>query len=327
MTVPAVSVALPVYNAGRYLAAAVASILGQSFRDFELVAVDDGSNDGSRAVLEDFAARDPRVRVVSRPNTGIVGALNDACQAARAPLIARMDADDIAFPERFARQVAYLDEHPEVVAVGASIVCLDSDSNPVKLCPREPDHAALETALLRGDGGALIHPVVMLRRTALAAVGGYRREAQYVEDLDLYLRLARVGRLANIPEPLLFYRVHPASINFTKNAGRRETKLRILDEAYRVRGQSFAPSIIPPAPSWTEIATHDRDWAVTALQFGRRRVAVRHALRACRLAPGSRAAWSCLAYALRAPQPRSAIALPSPAWFSTPSAPIPPVRP
>lgn len=318
MTAPAVSVALPVYNAGRYLAAAVASILGQTFRDFELIAVDDGSTDDSRAVLEAFAARDPRVRVISRPNTGIVGALNDAWQAARAPLVARMDADDIAFPERFARQVAFLAAHPEVVCLGAAVVYLDSAGQPVKPCARALDHAALEPALLGGDGGSLIHPVIMLRRSALEAVGGYRREAQYVEDLDLFLRLARVGRLANLPEPLLFYRVHATSINFTKNSGRRETMLRVLADAHRDRSLPFDPATIPPTQNWADVAAHDRDWAVTALQYGRRRVAVRHALRACRLQPGNRAAWRCLAYSLRAPKPAPDPTLPSPAWFLSP---------
>ncbi len=315
MSEPAVTVALPVYNAGRYLAAAVASILGQSFRDFELIAVDDGSTDNSRALLEGFAARDPRVRVISRPNTGIVGALNDAWQAARTPLVARMDADDIAFPERFARQVAFMNARPEVVCLGAAIVYLDAAGSPVKPCPRAAEHEALEAALLRGDGGSLIHPVVMLRRAALVTVGGYRREAQYVEDLDLYLRLARVGRLANLPEPLLFYRVHGTSINFTKNAGRRETKLRVLADAHRDRGLPFDPASVPPPSNWADVAAHDRDWAVTSLQYGRRRIAVRHALRACRLQPGNRAAWRCLAYALRAPKSPIPTDLPSPDWF------------
>ena len=316
MNSPAISIALPVCNAERYLAAAVSSILGQTFRDFELVAVDDGSTDGSLAILQNFARSDPRVQVISRPNTGIVGALNDAWRAARSPLVARMDADDISFPERFARQVAFLESHPSVVCLGAAVVYLDSVGDPVKPCPRALAHAALEAALLQGDGGALIHPAIMVRRSALAAVGGYRPEAQYVEDLDLYLRLARLGRLANLPEPLLFYRVHPTSINFTRNAGRRATALRVLADAHRERGLPFDPAAVPsPAQDWADVAAHDRDWAVTALHYGRRRVALRHALRACRLQPGNRAAWRCLAYALRAPKPATPAALPPADWF------------
>ncbi len=316
MSAPAVSVALPVFNAERHLAAAVSSILRQSFADFELLAVDDGSTDGSRRILERFAASDPRLRVISRPNTGIVGALNDACRAARAPLVARMDADDIAFPERLARQVAHLAAHPEIVALGAAVIYLDAAGRPVKPCPRSTDHEQLEPALLAGDGGALIHPVVVFRRAALEQAGLYRPETQYVEDLDLYLRLARLGRLANLPEPLLYYRVHGTSINFTRNAGRHETKLRVLADAHRQRGLPFAPEQLPPpTQNWADLAAHDRDWAVTSMQYGQRRVAVSHALRACRLQPGNRAAWRVLAYALRAPKPSIPADLPPPDWF------------
>src|SRR5579871_2870885 len=103
---PAVSVLLPVYNGERFLAAAVRSVLEQTFSDFELIAIDDGSTDGSRAILEDFARRDARVRVISRPNSGIVGALNDALAQARGEFAARMDADDLCLSGRFAAQVA-----------------------------------------------------------------------------------------------------------------------------------------------------------------------------------------------------------------------------
>ena len=317
MPTPALCVALPVYNARRYLAAALASILGQFFRDFELVAVDDGSTDDSLAILRAFAARDARLRVISRPNTGLAGALNDAWRASTAPFVARMDADDIAFPGRFARQVAHLEAHPEIVALGSAIVFMDAAGRPVKDCPRPLGHEEIEAALLRGDGGSLIHPVVMLRRTALEAIGGYRPEAYFVEDLDLYLRLARVGRLANLPEPLLFYRVHPGSMNFVKYTGRRAAELRVLAEAHRERRLPFDSGAMSlPDGDWADVAAHHRDWAVTALRFGRRRVAVRHALHTCRLRPADRRSWRCLAYALRAPKTSFPADLPPPDWFA-----------
>src|SRR6266581_3934019 len=105
---PAISVVMPVYKAERYLAQAVDSILDQTFTDFELIAVDDGSRDQSLQILNGYAQKDQRVRVISRPNTGIVGALNDGIAAARAPLIARMDSDDLSLPQRFEKQVTYL---------------------------------------------------------------------------------------------------------------------------------------------------------------------------------------------------------------------------
>ena len=113
-----VSVVIPVHNAARYLTAAINSILNQTYRDLEVVTVDDGSTDSSGAILAHCATRDSRIRVITRNNTGIVGALNDGIAAAHGDLIARMDADDISLPRRLERQVAYLTDHPECVAGG-----------------------------------------------------------------------------------------------------------------------------------------------------------------------------------------------------------------
>ncbi|HEX5242322.1 MAG TPA: glycosyltransferase family 2 protein, partial [Tepidisphaeraceae bacterium] len=105
MTSPALSVVMPVYNCQRHLAAAMESVLAQTFHDFELIAVDDGSQDKTLKILRQFEKKDSRIRVLSRPNTGIVGALNDGLAMAQADLIARMDGDDICLPERFERQI------------------------------------------------------------------------------------------------------------------------------------------------------------------------------------------------------------------------------
>src|SRR4051794_4532921 len=117
MSTPAVSIVMPVYNGAAYVAEAVRSILGQTFEDFEFIIVDDGSTDRTPRILHEYERMDRRVRVISRPNTGIVGALNDGVAAAEAPLIARMDADDVSTPQRLHRQVEYLSEHPEVVVL------------------------------------------------------------------------------------------------------------------------------------------------------------------------------------------------------------------
>jgi len=298
---PVFSVILPVFNADRYLRAAVASILAQSHRDFELIAIDDGSTDGSPAILDAFAAADPRVRILRRPNTGIVGALNDGLAAATGEFIARMDADDIADPRRLELQLAHLRAHPRCVALGSAVYLLDADGCRVELLPRRPAHAQNEAALLRGDGGAVIHPVACFRRAAVYQAGGYRREYQYVEDLDLYLRLARLGTVENLPEALLGYRVHPSSINFTQNEGRHAVTLRLLAEAHLARGLPFDPSSVIPGSHWSDTAAHHRRWAVTSLPLSGRRTALKHALAACRLSPGSIASWRCLSYALSAP--------------------------
>lgn len=310
---PEISVLMPVFNAAQYLEHAVRSILRQSFANFELIAVDDGSTDGSKRILDRLAAEDSRVRVISRPNTGIVGALNDAVKAARAEFLARMDADDEAHPDRFARQIARLRAEPELVALGSSVVFMDAEGNSVQPCPRALTHAEIERDLLLGDGGALIHPAIMLRATAVQALSGYRTQSQYLEDFDLYLRLAQIGKLANLPEPLLRYRIHPQSINFTKNKGRHTLKLSLLRAAHEVRGLEFDPAKFPDTTAEsTDPVRFYREWAASSLVYGNRKVAVKYGLRAIRRAPRDRSAWRALRYALEAPKPLPAD-IPSPA--------------
>ncbi len=128
---PSVSVLMPIYNAELTLAEAVESILAQTFTDFELIVVDDGSTDGSLQMLQKFAHRDTRIRIISRPNTGIAGALNEAMDAARGEFLARMDADDISLPARFEKQVAFLQEHPDVVLLGSRVMLVEPYGTPM----------------------------------------------------------------------------------------------------------------------------------------------------------------------------------------------------
>ena len=129
-TPPKTSVVMPMYNAERYVAGATGSILAQTFTDFEFVIVNDGSTDRSLEIVRHYERLDARVRVLSRPNTGIVGALNDGLSLARGEYIARMDADDIAYPHRLERQATYLDDHPDCVAVGRRCAASIAMANP-----------------------------------------------------------------------------------------------------------------------------------------------------------------------------------------------------
>ena len=297
---PAISVVMPVWNAARYLAAAVTSILDQTFRDFELIAVDDGSTDASPAILRAFADRDPRIRVLSRPNTGIVGALNDGLSAALGEFVARMDADDLSLPPRFDRQLDFMRTHPECVCVGSAFLYMDASGSLLKECRRPTDHVTIERELLAGNGGAIIHPAAMFRRAVVEQAGRYRPMAQWIEDLDLYLRLARLGQLANLPEVLFHYRFHEQSVNFTRNQGRQERKLAVLAESHAARGLRFdrAAHAVPGFKS--AISADDlRDFAVTSLRFGPRGRPLYYAFRALRAEPSRRQSWSTLAYILK----------------------------
>jgi hypothetical protein len=208
--VPRVAVLLPARDAAATLRTACASILRQSWRDLQLLVVDDGSTDATPALLDELAARDPRLRVLRGPGEGIARALQRGLAACDAEVVARMDADDVAWPRRLEVQVAALEADPSLAAVGAR----------VRLFPRAlvRDGMRRYVAWLNGltsrelvardlyVEAPLVHPAATIRREALEAVGGWR-DGPFPEDYDLWLRLsARGGGLANVPSTLLDWR-------------------------------------------------------------------------------------------------------------------------
>jgi glycosyltransferase involved in cell wall biosynthesis len=292
VTGPAVSVVVSVYNAERYLREALDSVLAQSFPDFECVIVDDGSRDGSLAILRDYESRDRRVRVISRPNKGLTVSLNEAIATVRGEFIARMDADDVCLPTRFAEQVAFLRSNPGVLVVGSSVELIDPYGVPIGTVHYPTDHAEIDARLLAGEGGVLPHPATLLRTAAVRAVGGYREEFNNSEDLDLWLRLAEVGRVANLPGVLLKYRRDLNSVSHKKRDNQLRMKGRIVGQAYARRG------LTPPA-TWDFGGTwvpkpHDvqlREWGWKALKVGRPDAARGHAKALLKEKPLSLASW------------------------------------
>ncbi|WP_153133165.1 glycosyltransferase family 2 protein [Dechloromonas hortensis] len=209
---PAVSVVLPVYNGEAYLREAVESILAQTFGDFELIVINDGSKDGSGEILRELAARDPRVVLVERPNAGLVTTLNEGVARARAEFIARMDADDVARPERFGLQYARLVAEPQLGVLGSSIQIIDKVGGFI----RQGDYPVTPAETLRflEHGCPVAHPAVMMRRDAVLKAGGYRKVFSHCEDYDLWLRISELGYcIANLPQPLLNYRMHGANVS------------------------------------------------------------------------------------------------------------------
>ena len=233
---PAISVVLPVYNAEAYVSEAVESILAQSFTDFELIAINDGSTDGSGAILRELAARDTRIVLVERPNDGLVSALNEGIGRARAGLIARMDADDVAMPERFALQHARMVQEPELAVLGSFIRVMDKDGDIIRLgeYPLTPKEAARHVE----RDCPVAHPAVMMQRDAVLKAGGYRKAFSHAEDYDLWLRMSDLGyAIANLPQPLLNYRVHGASVTEVHwEANRRSFTLTRLAHQVRKAG-------------------------------------------------------------------------------------------
>jgi glycosyltransferase involved in cell wall biosynthesis len=265
---------MPVFNTERYLARAVASILGQTLTDLELIVVDDGSTDRSLAILRRMAHRDPRLRIISRPNTGISGARNDGTEAARSELVASMDSDDVAYPTRLADQVAFMKEHDDCTLLGASVRLIDPDGV-VLGCEHPPlDHQSIDDQLLRGHAEMIRQPVAMLRRDAILAVGGYREQYSGTEDLDLCLRLTEHGRAANLPQTLLDYRQHLASTNRTRWVDQSRYREAIVAEAYRRRRVALPQ---PPLEPYFQLKPAEDLllWGWAAFSAGRRLLAIR----------------------------------------------------
>jgi glycosyltransferase involved in cell wall biosynthesis len=294
---PSVSVVMPVYNAERYLPAAVESILSQTVRDFEFIIIDDGSTDGSRRLLEECARRDARIRVVSRPNTGIVGALNDGLALCEGEFIARMDADDISLPERFEHQVSYLRQHRDCVMVGSRVLLIDPEGAPIRPWIDELSHEQIDRAHL-SRAWPVVHPTVLIRRWALDAAGHYRKQYETLEDLDLFLRLAEVGKLANLPEILLHYRQHFASICHTNTPKQNSIRDNILAEAHARRG--LAPlAVAAAAPLAKSRSDCHHLWAWWALNAGNISTARKHAMQTLARRPISADSWRLTYCALR----------------------------
>ena len=202
---PRISVAMSVHDDAATVAAAIESILAQTFPDFEFLIVNDGSSDESGAVIDRFAAADPRIRAIHQPNRGLIASLNRLVAEARGDLIARMDGDDVSLPGRFAAQVAFLDAHPDHGVLGTNTNEID-EADRITLCTdlHPLDHAAVEQALRRGSPVA--HSSVMMRTAVVRAAGGYRAAYRHCEDYDLWLRLSERTRIANLPDRLLLYR-------------------------------------------------------------------------------------------------------------------------
>jgi glycosyltransferase involved in cell wall biosynthesis len=277
---------MPVYQAEPYLEEAVESILAQSFDDFELLALDDGSTDDSPRILANLAARDDRIRVHLAQHAGLVSRLNEGIAQARGTYIARMDADDISYPERFERQIAYLEAHPECVAVGTAVNEIDPDGRPIRPLDIRPSHEEIESRLLQGDGGALMHPSALYRADALRSVGGYRDGLDGGEDMDLHLRLAESGRLANLPDRLFLYRKNLASVTFTRRIDVRRNQNTAIREALLRRG--LDPRSAPERPPLIPEFARDEIWAIwahRALVAGHRDTARHYAIKAFCAAP------------------------------------------
>lgn len=211
---PLVSVVMPVRDGARFLDEAVASVVNQSLGELELIVVDDGSEDATAAILAAWSARDARIRVVTRAASGGVAvALRDGISQARSDLLARLDADDRAAPNRLRRQVETFHARPELGLLGTAARHIDEHGRAVRI-EVPPTGSEVATALRHAN--VFFHPSVMVRRSAYNAAGGYRAQIGPAEDYDLWLRIAESYEIDNLAEPLIDYRLHPEQSMFVQ---------------------------------------------------------------------------------------------------------------
>jgi glycosyltransferase involved in cell wall biosynthesis len=212
MTAPRVSVFMASYNGKAYLAEAVQSVLKQTLTDFELVIVDDGSDAETLDILRGFASRDIRLRLIEGHHRGQIGTLNHAIKNCRAPLLARLDHEDRMRPERLSRQVAYMDAHSDVVAIGSATYKINAngethaiDRAKVNRYGHRPDKCPPQIVFLMG-------PTLMVRADVMRRIGGYRPQFRAAEDRDISWRLAAEGKTVHLPELLTDHRDHAESL-------------------------------------------------------------------------------------------------------------------
>lgn len=208
------SIVTTVFNGASFLEECIRSVLSQTFRDFEFIIINDGSTDESAAIIHKFAEGDERIRFEDCGRVGRIEALNIACRLARGRYIGILDADDVALPNRFESQMSYLQRHADVALLGAGVQKITSDGRPFAEVLFPTGDAEINEALI--DGCCFAFSTVVVLRDALCEAGWHRTPSHPAEDYDLYLRLIGRYKLANLPEVLVRYRVHPTQLSATQ---------------------------------------------------------------------------------------------------------------
>jgi glycosyltransferase involved in cell wall biosynthesis len=243
----AISVVMGVHNGAATLAATLDSILGQTEGDFECIVVDDGSTDGTAEILEQYAARDPRIRVLTQQNEGLTSALIAGCAAARGAYIARHDAGDLSHRERLARQRALFESEPRLAFASCATEYVGPRGEPLYTAYTRGSATKPITALDPNAPNGMIdgpmhHGSAMFRRDLYERVGGYRRAFRYGQDWDLWYRLGAAGLFQNLPEVLYTARVTPDSISVSARAPQHAlARLSLAAMRARSRGADEGP--------------------------------------------------------------------------------------
>jgi glycosyltransferase involved in cell wall biosynthesis len=254
---------MAVHNGARHLRAAIDSVLGQSLADLELIVIDDGSTDATGEILASHG--DPRMIVVRHDRRGQTQSLNHGIEIARAPYIARQDADDISRPERLEKQAAFLSQHDEVGVLGTGVTAIDNTGRRLRDYLYPAGHEELAARLMRFEN-PLPHTTLMFRAGAVRELGGYETAFRKAQDFDLLLRLIERHRMASLAEPLCELRLSLDSATFE---GDNAEQLRWALLAYlrakvrREEGEDLLrvaawPQILSEYEAWFASSTYHR---------------------------------------------------------------------
>lgn len=292
------SAIMPVYNSEKFLVETIESVLGQTFSDFEFIILDDGSIDNSLPIIMQYAGLDERIRVLScEQNIGLVGIRNLGLNQAKCDLFATVDSDDISLPKRFAVQVDFMQQHPDYLVAGANCTLITPYGDSLTTDAFPTDHDQIYSRMLKGDGGVIRQPAAIHRTKIVRDIGGYRNAGS--EDLDLYLRLAEVGKVSNIPEVLVLYRQHIDSSVHSCWERSILARNKAVTEAYiRLHGK---------APETLELLPYEKpnnvrclkNWGWMALKNKNIKAARSYAQQLIKIKPLSLESWRLLYCALR----------------------------
>lgn len=215
---------MPVYNGAKYLKVAIDSVLAQTYSDFEFIIINDGSTDETLDIINSYS--DPRIVLVSQENKGVTKSLNVGLKIAKGEIIARLDADDIAEPERFAKQMAFLESNPAITLVGSRAVAIDKDGNMIENFDYPPlTHKAIKKYYIFHN--PFIHSTVMFRKAVIDVCGPYNEAIIRAQDYDFLGRIITKFQSANLPERLVKYRIHDERVTKKYNRTMRWTGLKI----------------------------------------------------------------------------------------------------
>lgn len=297
---PLLSVLMPVYNVEHYVAEAIESILLQTFDDFEFIIIDDGSTDGSKTVISEYANKDQRIRFFSRQNKGIVKTRNELLQIAKGKYFAIMDGDDICYPNRLEDQFNFLVNNEAYLIVGCRDLLIDPEGNPIRLINDRLEHDEIDQANLKKGEFLTLNAYMSITKVVKDA-GAYRENIAYAEDRDLFLRLAELGKVKVLPNALYKYRQHQNSVCVKRRVEINKSVTQVIKDAHNRRKLALDPVIQENHLSEQDLGPNDyfTSWAWWALEAKNYKTARKYALKLLLASPFSLKSWRLLYCVLR----------------------------